>query len=274
MKRIICTLLCIILLSSSVAWAESYTELVEVYALAGRRMWAAVDWETVVIPWGIWEIGVDIPAGRWKLEAATDTSSEIAYGPILSEGGAELPLSTAYAEEQLVSVNSPAYDKWDASEIELELKKGSYLQVKYGAVRLTPLEKKSAYLFPAEKSAAYEGMSYVELVKERESLKEAAKTMNGWCEIELGSGRYTVGESENIRWNIEAVGDDKALVAVNYQGKELLWASPRNQKSAKCDSATENDVVSITLPVGAIIEVKRGEIVMTPYLGQKELTFE
>lgn len=273
MKQIVCILLCVALMGTC-AVAENYNEFVEKYALAGRRMWTATDWESVIIPWGVWEIGTDIPAGRWKLEAASEITSEIASGPTLNDGGAELSLSKAYVSEQLVSINNPAYDAWDTSEIELELKKSFFLQVKYGAVRLTPLEKKSSYRFPVEKSASYENMSYTELMEERKKIQESFQKTDGWMEFSLDIERHTVAEGENIRWHIEAMGDEKAIVEIEYQGKELVWASLRNSESTKYDPSNENDAINVTLSVGATVEVQRGQIIMTPYLGQKDLVFE
>lgn len=273
MKQIVCILLCVTLVGTC-AVAENYNEFVEKYALAGRRMWTAADWESVIIPWGVWKIGTDIPAGRWKLEAASEITSEISYGPTLNDGEAELPLSKAYVSEQLVSINNPAHDAWDTREIELELKNSSFLQVKYGAVRLTPLEKKNFYRFPIEKSASYENMSYAELIQERKNLQETFQKTDSWTELILGIERHTVAEGENIRWHIEAIGDEKAIVEIEYQGNELVWASLRNSESPKYDPSNENDAINVTLPVGATVEVQRGQIIMTPYLGQKDLIFE
>ena len=273
-KRILCALIGLLILTASAAMAETMDELCEAYALAGRRMWTAAEWETVILPPGLWKSGEDIPAGRWKLTAATETSAEIAYGPETSDGGAMIPLPRAYVSETLVSVNSPAYDEDDTAEMELDAKKGAYLQIKYAAARLSPLEKKSAYRYPEEKNSLYEGMSYAELAEERQNLREKAEKAEGWRSILLEPGKYDVDDGSAIRWRIEAVGDEKAAVSVTANGKEICWDSLRSPTSERFDPINDKEAVNITLPAGAVVEVSRGKVRLTTYLGQTDVIFE
>lgn len=43
--------------------------------------------QSVAVPVGLWEIGVDIPAGTWILSASNGSFTHVAYGPTVDENG-------------------------------------------------------------------------------------------------------------------------------------------------------------------------------------------
>lgn len=48
----------------------SFDELCELRAVLTGLIWASEDWQEVTVPAGVYEIGVDIPSGRWTITAS------------------------------------------------------------------------------------------------------------------------------------------------------------------------------------------------------------
>ena len=45
----------------------SYEELVELKDQINLAIWQSKEWEEVEVPQGIWEVGKDIPEGKWTI---------------------------------------------------------------------------------------------------------------------------------------------------------------------------------------------------------------
>lgn len=81
MKKVI-LLVMALLLVGALASAEvdlsgmTYEELVELRDQLDKSIWAMDEWEYVQVPGGDYDVGVDIPAGRWTL-VGVDSYSEI-----------------------------------------------------------------------------------------------------------------------------------------------------------------------------------------------------
>ena len=75
MKKTICALLiCVLLASSSIAVAAdidlssmTYAELVNLQAKIQRAIMETEEWQEVSVPAGLYQVGVDIPAGKWNV---------------------------------------------------------------------------------------------------------------------------------------------------------------------------------------------------------------
>ena len=72
MKKVVMLVLALVLVGV-VASAEvdlsgmTYEELVELRDQLDKTIWAMDEWEYVQVPGGDYDVGVDIPAGRWTL---------------------------------------------------------------------------------------------------------------------------------------------------------------------------------------------------------------
>lgn len=90
MKKL-CALILALILFSSAALAESidlsgmsFDELLDLQARVNDALWAADGWKHVKIPAGYYEVGVEIPAGRWTISPA-DSSIFFAFYESLDE---------------------------------------------------------------------------------------------------------------------------------------------------------------------------------------------
>lgn len=267
----LCVLLAVMCIFCTGCIAEEfdYDEAVLRYEQAGRALWKAYDWNSVVVPWGVWEIGRDIPAGKWRIEAATDTSVEVVYSDRVQAGGAYVYISEALFEEYIKSPNNLARSSLSTFFVEIDMRSGSFLQIKYSSARLIPMENQDRYRFPAGSTGDFAGESYEEIVSDRESIKAQIMQSDAWKEIVLPIGRVTVGPELAGKWKIEPVSGGET----NIDMGSPFWAltSPENEYF---DPTSRNDSVTMELEEGMTFDVEAGEAVLTSYIGKKDVIFE
>ena len=57
----------------------SYDELLQLKERINLAMLNSSEWQEVTVPTGVWEIGKDIPAGKWNLSVSPDSKSKLAF---------------------------------------------------------------------------------------------------------------------------------------------------------------------------------------------------
>lgn len=131
MKRLL-TLILLVLMISCSAQAEgidlgslSFDELLSLQAQVNQALFNCAEWKEVEVPMGIWDIGKDIPAGRWELSRSKKADSyyktSIAYYLKRTNGQPDYYRGTYYlktAEDVVV----------------LELEEGNVIKIEDGSV--------------------------------------------------------------------------------------------------------------------------------------------
>lgn len=114
----------------------SFDELLALKDQINAALWASDEWQEVTVPVGVYQIGIDIPAGKWTISATPTNYSRIKHGKSLMDGG---DVSTWYgASEDVYPRDYWSYDEGDPTEIHWDLMDGEYFQVEYSAVVFTP----------------------------------------------------------------------------------------------------------------------------------------
>lgn len=102
-------------------------------------MWGTDDWQAVVVPQGVYQIGVDIPAGKWTIAATEGNFSFIYIGNAVKPDG-EVDIK---GERSLYQrIDDKAYSGFDENKdlpsFDVELADGYYIQIKYSSAIFTP----------------------------------------------------------------------------------------------------------------------------------------
>ena len=144
MKRLICTLIVILLVVSS-AMAEvdlsamSYDELVSLKDQVQLAIWQSKEWQEVEVPKGVYTVGKDIPAGKWTVLAADGAKCYIKWGDLLEPSGVDVSWDgSIFVSEILYSPTYRNYDFGDATQVTWDLKDGNYFIVESGIAVFTP----------------------------------------------------------------------------------------------------------------------------------------
>lgn len=105
-----------------------YDDLVSLSKQVGIAIMQSDEFDSVTVPKGIWEVGVDIPEGTWIITPANQMCM-IAYGKSIDESGNDM--------SQYDSGNSGA-DLYNSNDSwRLTAKSGNYICVKIGPAVFT-----------------------------------------------------------------------------------------------------------------------------------------
>ncbi len=117
----------------------SFEELVQLRDQINLAMWNSQEWQEVTVPAGIYQIGVDIPAGHWTIKALPNMMPEyVIYASALSENRRDVDIMAGYyIMEAVCGVNSE-YNTGDyKTEVDIVMEDGFYLRLD-GTMIFTP----------------------------------------------------------------------------------------------------------------------------------------
>lgn len=153
MKRTLCSILAFVLVLTlaPAAFAEwdlsglTFDDLVALKDQINRAMWDSADWQEVTVPQGVWEVGADIPAGKWTILPTPFADTYIKIGNETQNSGTEVKSRVSQR------IKDKDYRDYDASKDitswNVELVDGQFLQVDYGPCIFTPYAGKPSLGF-------------------------------------------------------------------------------------------------------------------------------
>lgn len=157
MKKLLAVLVALVLCLPLSCLAEvdlsqmTFDELVALKEKINLALWSSEEWQEVEVPAGVYEIGTDIPAGKWTIRAADKTSTNVKWGTDLDESGVDIGITfnskCIYESEYLRSPTYKYYDKGDKTEVTWDMKDGQYFVVDDGIAVFTPYTGKPSLGF-------------------------------------------------------------------------------------------------------------------------------
>lgn len=122
----------------------TFDELVALSEQLNLAIWNSAEWQEVTVPQGLWKVGEDIPEGHWTIKAADGVWCRVSYGSVLDTNGKEVSYSSNdYYSDQVYSTTSRSYEpNENLTQIDIEAKAGSYIEVAYGSVIFSPYSGK------------------------------------------------------------------------------------------------------------------------------------
>ena len=153
MKRALCIIMALVLVLAlaPAAFADvdlsgmTFDELVALKDQINLALWNSADWQEVTVPQGVWEIGADIPAGKWTILPTPFADTYIKIGSETKNGGTEVNSKVSQR------IKDKDYRDFDASKDitswNVELEAGQFLQVDYGPAVFTPYAGKPSLGF-------------------------------------------------------------------------------------------------------------------------------
>lgn len=153
MKKVItiCITLFLILTLVPAAFADvdlsgmSFDELVALKDQINLALWNSAEWQEVEVPQGVWDVGADIPAGKWTIKALPGANTSIRIGNELKDGGTSVNMKISQTiKDAAYSYYNPASDvtTWSVT-----LEAGQYLEVSSGPAVFTPYAGKPSLGF-------------------------------------------------------------------------------------------------------------------------------
>lgn len=161
MKKVLSLLLVLALLLPAFAVAEgvdlsalSFDQLVQLREQIARELTTRPEWKEVTVPQGVWEVGVDIPAGHWTITVANRGYGRVTIAPLLKDNGLEVDYWKALSQGlfhyqiTLTGRQSGIYDpQTSVSSFDIELPDGVYVEVYNASVIFSPYTGKPSLGF-------------------------------------------------------------------------------------------------------------------------------
>lgn len=153
MKRILSAVICLLMLATLpvIGCADvdlsgmTYDELVALKDKINLAIWNSDEWQEVEVPQGVWEVGADIPAGKWTIKPRESADTKVVLGDKLEDGGTDVN-TKAWAR-----IRSESYRSFDPNsditEWTIELENGYYVKIESGYAIFTPYSGKPSLGF-------------------------------------------------------------------------------------------------------------------------------
>ena len=154
MKKLV-SVLCILALVFTLApaaFAEwdlsglTFDDLVALRDQAQRAMWDSADWQEVTVPQGAWQVGPDIPAGKWTIVCGGKNYTSVDVADSLRDNGTKATFPPK-ASASIFNPDSSLYDNGDLKEWTVELHDGEYVVISSADAVFTPYAGKPSLGF-------------------------------------------------------------------------------------------------------------------------------
>lgn len=123
-------------------------ELIQLKSEINLAAWESREWAEVTIPAGLYQVGVDIPAGQWSIRATVGKTVPISYGKELSPDGIHIDSdSDGYLSKTLFCPTHGLYNASTSSltQVDLTLEDGYYFRIGRNAALFSPYDPNDTF---------------------------------------------------------------------------------------------------------------------------------
>ena len=115
----------------------SLSELIDLSKQITMAMWKTEEWQEVTVPAGLYQIGVEIPAGKWTITAVPEAySAKVTIGTNLDDNGNSISWLGSESNN-LYGVENWAYNESKMNSWTVTLVDGQYIELE-STVVFTP----------------------------------------------------------------------------------------------------------------------------------------
>ena len=124
---------------------KNYDELVALKDQINMAIWNSAEWQEVEVPQGVWEVGADIPAGKWTILPGASGNTYIKIGTEIKDGSTDVSSSSS----AVIRNDNYKYYKpeSDLTSWTYDFKNGEYVKIDYGPAVFTPYAGKPSLGF-------------------------------------------------------------------------------------------------------------------------------
>lgn len=123
----------------------SYDELVALKDQINMAIWNSAEWQEVEVPQGVWEVGADIPAGKWTIKAVPGGNTYIKVGTTLEDGGTDV--DSDFTVDIYDRGHYGYKEGQELTESTITLEAGQYINIKFANAIFTPYAGKPSLGF-------------------------------------------------------------------------------------------------------------------------------
>lgn len=108
----------------------SLADLIKLQEQITIAMWKTQEWQEVTVPAGLYQVGREIPAGKWTITATPNASmAQVEIGSKLDDTGMGISWSGSYESNYLYGKESWLYDESQMNFWNVTLTDGLYINL-------------------------------------------------------------------------------------------------------------------------------------------------
>ena len=146
MKKALSVILIVLMVFSFAAAEEfdlsklTFQELDNLRAKCQKEMMNRDEWQQVTVPPGVYQVGVHIPAGTWRVICRSRISTLISWGNKLEENGHEVDYhdTKRYDIERVYNSESKYFDKGSVTEYTITVYENEWIIIDDSDAIFTP----------------------------------------------------------------------------------------------------------------------------------------
>ena len=124
---------------------KNYDELVALKNQINMAIWNSAEWQEVEVPQGVWEVGADIPAGKWTILPGASGNTFVKVGTEIKDGGTDVSSKSSAA---IRNDNYKYYKpESDLTSWTYDFQNGEFVKIDYGSAIFTPYAGKPSLGF-------------------------------------------------------------------------------------------------------------------------------
>ena len=123
----------------------SFAELAALRDRCQAEMMKRKKWEEVVVPVGVYEVGIDIPEGHWTITGYSGSRygwGRFIYCDALDETGKNMAKKPKLYYSEIIKYRGSTDSRIEVEEIDIDLKAGNYVIIEKGALVFSPFNGK------------------------------------------------------------------------------------------------------------------------------------
>ena len=123
----------------------SFEELVALREQVDLAIWNCEEWQEVTVPQGVWEVGTDIPEGKWTIRPLPDGEIFVYCGTAVKDAGTAVQAKNhvlLYGPENRFYKEGEKQSEWI-----VDLSVGDFLQIEDGYAVFSPYAGKPSLGF-------------------------------------------------------------------------------------------------------------------------------
>lgn len=96
------------------------------------------EWQEVTVPQGVYQVGVQIPAGTWTVRCTVGHCTSICYGEKLESHGQDIEFKSRYDYKAVYNPDYKYYEPGDRTSYTFTVQDGDWIVIDEGPALFTP----------------------------------------------------------------------------------------------------------------------------------------
>lgn len=250
---------------------KSWEELLVIQSQLLEAFHSSDGWQEVTVPAGRYQIGIDIPAGRWNIRVKSKSTAFVHLGTEFQKDGLRLAWPHGYEQ---ISLNDSGFPGIALDELIWDFAEGCFFIVENAAVIFTPDIGAPFAQFCNDVTTTeniYLDKTWNELLIIQSRLTDVMWESEEWEQIRIPAGIYEIGvHIPGRRWHMLAHEGDTSTIkmgaTLDASGTGVVYPYTSEQISINDPNYPDVTLTSVSwdLKDGMYISISGSPVIFVP----------